>query len=371
MKSNLFDFVSIALSGAVLGVCLSNGLGLSFDYELFFRGSDHISQNGFSNLFSEGAFHAKPPLFPLFLSWIENNIRLILWSNMICHVISLTLLISLVNTLFATSPYQYLAKLLLCFAVPTLLIHEFVLPEPLFMSAWSAHLLFVHKTIQKPTLFNLSMITFSAILMIGLRHIGIVPVCLTGSYVWYELRKNDFGRQAILNFLLPLILFFGWQIMLYFQVHHFERLDHFSGGNYSENALEVLVQFSVWFVPKTGVTALNLVSAVFVISTLSYLFILTAKSKAKETSILQFYAILSLTFGAFIIFKGDLIFSDIERYLSIIYFPTVVIFTFGLHHLSNQFPKRQKLILFASYGWLCYPILRLVHNVTLWSGYGG
>jgi hypothetical protein len=76
--------------------------------------------------------------------------------------------------------------------------------------------------------------------------------------------------------------------------------------------------------------------------------------------------LIAITFLVFIALKGDLLLSDIERYLSLIYLPTLLLCISGLQTLKYRLgAKAFNLLLIL---WMIYPIGRLTKNVILWSG---
>jgi len=368
--ANCTDFIIGGIALLFLALTLSDGIGLSFDFNLLLQGAEHIKENGLNRLFEAGAFRAKPPLFPIFLYLLDNNLLLIAWSNFLFYACSLCLSFYMVDQLIIAFSYRILLKSTIAFSTPLLLIHEFLLPEPIFMVVWYIHLIAVIKMMNLPSSKWISILLITSILLIGLRHIGIVLVTLTGSFLFYHLRQTTFKIWSVVSLSIPSFLFFLWQYLLSNHVGHYERLDHFSGVDIFGNTLQVVIHFTKWFFPNTGMITIDLTVSLITICCIAYLVRLSIGRSKSNVSFKYFLVILIFVFPVFIILKGDLIYSDIERYLSIIYLPLFILIISGLEQFQATYSIHKNIIVFTYTIWLIYPLIRMVNNVLLWSGLG-
>lgn len=366
--ANYTDFIIGGIAVLFLALTLSDGIGLSFDFNLLMQGAEHIKDNGLDRLFEVGAFRAKPPLFPIFIYLLDNNFLLIAWSNFFFYACSLYLSFYLVNQLITDLSYRILLKSTIALSTPLLLIHKFLLPEPIFMVMWYIHLIAVVKILTRASSKWLSIFLITSILLIGLRHIGIIFVVLSGSFLCYHLRKTTFKIWGVVNLSIPLFLFFLWQYLLSIHVGHYERLNHFSGLDIIGNTLQVVIHFTKWFFPNTGMISIDLIMSLITISCIAFLVRLSIARSTSNVLFKYFLAILIFVFPFFIILKGDLIYSDIERYLSIIYLPLFIIILSGLVQAQATLRIHKNIIVITYTIWLIYPLIRMVNNVLLWSG---
>lgn len=363
------DYGIAAVSLLAVVVCLTNGLTHTYDSQLYLTGSKFIEQNGFENLFSCGTFNAKPPLYPLLVYLWGNNEVLISISHLAFHAISLFLAFLLINRLIATQPFQLFTKIVVGLSTPLIMVQDFLLPESVFMMLWVWQLFLLPILWHQPSRKMFSVLMFSSILMILLRHIGIVPVVISGLFTWVWFKNTSNKSMAILNLILPVGIFAGWQMALYLHMGHIKRLDHFSGLDVTGNIQEVLLQFSRWFVPGTQILYIDIALSCIAIGAIIYLTGLTLFQSKGNKLFWRFCTILSGMFIGFIILKGDLIHSDIERYLSIVYFPIFLLIIAGLEHFNQLYKVPQYLLRPALLVWFIYPVVRLLKNVVLWSGF--
>lgn len=363
---NYKDYGIAAVSLVVLMACLSNGLTHTYDSQLYLAGSKHIEQYGFGNLFSSGTFRAKPPLYPLVLYILGNNEFLVSISHVTFYALSLLVVFVSINQLIFSQAYRLFAKIIIGMSTPLLMIQDFLLPESLFMLTWNFHLIVLFTLCQQPSRKLFCLLVLTSILMISLRHIGIVLVFISGLFTCLRFKNGSLKTFSFLNFIVPIGLFAGWQYALYLNVGHTKRLHHFSGLDITGNAQEVLLQFTKWFVPSTHILYLDIALTFCVLGILSYLVILALSQSS--SSFMYFCAFLSTAFIGFIILKGDLIYSDIERYLSLIYLPMFLLITTGLGHFELRHNMGHYLMRSMLLIWLMYPCVRLIKNVTLWSG---
>ena len=286
------------------------------------------------------------------------------------YACSLYLSFYLVNQIITDLSYRILLISTIALSAPLLLIYSFLLPEPIFMVIWYIHLIALFRMLKQTTVRWAATLLITSVLLIGIRHIGIVFVAISGSFLLYHLRKSTFRIWSIVNFLVLLFLFLLWQFLLHNHVGHYERLDHFSGVDIIGNTIQVAIHFTKWFFPSTGIIAIDLIISLITISCIVYLVRLSITQSNSNVPFNYFLATLLLVFPVFIILKGDLIYSDIERYLSIIYFPLFLLINSGLQQFQSKFSLHKNIIVFTYAIWLLYPMARIVNNVLLWSGFG-
>ena len=359
------DYAITIFSAAVLVLCLWDGPLITFDSNLYLKGSQHLNEFGFNDLFSSGAFRAKPPLYPILLNLINNNITIASWTNLLFHILSLGLSFFLINQVVHEKTLRLVTKGLIAFGLPIVLIHNFLLPEAIFICLWNVHIVLVYLILKKPSIKLFLLLILSSLFMLGLRHIGIALIAPSSLFLVYFFRNSEHRTITLINLFFPLLVFFAWQVLLINEVGNLGRLDHFNGLDLLNNSYQVLLHFRRWFIPSTGIFLLDLAGSLIILVCLGYL-MRTNINGIKSKPFSLFLIFITITLLVFIALKGDLLLSDIERYLSVIYLPTIILCFSGLKTLKNRVsPKVFNTLMVL---WLIYPIGRLAHNVILWSG---
>lgn len=233
------------------------------------------------------------------------------------------------------------------------------------MFLWNTHLVLVYLILKKSSIKLFLLLTFSSLLMLGLRHIGITLIVPSSLFLAYLFKNSEHRTITLINLFLPLLLFFAWQVLLINEVGNLGRLDHFNGLDLLNNSYQVLLHFSRWFIPSTGIFILDLAGCLITVVCLGSLVRTNINSK-EFNSFSLFLIFIAIAFLVFIALKGDLLPSDIERYLSLIYLPTIILCFPGLQAIKYRAGTKVFNTLMVL--WLIYTIGRLANNVILWSG---
>ena len=262
--------------------------------------------------------------------------------------------------------FRFVAKGLIALGVPIILIHNLLLPDALFMFFWNIHLILVYHILKNSSKRLFLMLTITSLVMLGLRHIGIILLIPSGLYLLYYIRNSDQKVTASLSLALPILAFGVWQYFLFMEVGDFNRLNHTGELNFLTNSSQILHHITHWFVPSTGIQFLDFIVSILLIGGLIYL-IRTSYQSSERTDYKIYFSIIIIAFLGFIMLKGDLLESDIERYIALIYLPTILLIIPGLQSIKDRLGTKMFLISIGI--WSTYPIARLINNVILWLGF--
>ncbi len=350
----------------VIILCLHDGMFTLYDSNLYLAACHHLQTQGFTDLFALGAFKAKPPLFTFFLYSINANTLILSIVHTLCLLGSVSAAFYLIEQLISERDVRILTKILVALGTPWILVHHMLLPEPLFILCWNFYLVFIYKAHRKKSQKWFFGAIITGVLMIGLRHIGIFLVVLPGAWLYSQVRHTAQSKLALVSAVVPILLFGVWQVLLYAHVHHFGRLDHISGVKIFDNAQQVIYGIARWFAPLYSDHLTNITA--FTSVTILCAGVGFSLKNSLHTAFNRLLAFQTLIFIVLITLKGDLIFSDIERYLSLIYLPLLLVFCSGIKPLTRALSCPSYIATILAYVWLIYPMVRLAHNVAFWSG---
>ncbi len=372
MKRPDFYFLFPLIFGELLLlIALQSGLKFTSDSHLYLTGADHIISHGFNDLFKQPVFLAKPILYPLLLALLGKNLVLLKTSHLLIYAISFYLFNSIVKKLIENKFNRLLVNLMFVLSAAILMDHAFVWTESFFMTLLLADFYLLIHFIEKKQVTTQILMLIIGVMMIGLRHVGIVFVMTISLGMMLSLQNIWKGRSfrvlAISHGLIPLFLFGWWQYQVYHVGKNTERLAHFEGLSVLQNVSILSDGFSIWFMPAILPSSFRITFSVLL---LILLFVLIGKYLWK-TKMRPFYQIVAFTMMSYVgllLTKGDMIFSDNERYLSLVY-PFLMLFLFKIgEEVLNEKPKIKPHLLSASGVLLLYHLIRVVKNVWFWSG---
>jgi len=373
-KNTLPEDLLLILTGLViLTVCLWNGIGITFDSYLYLLGSTYLQQHGFLDIFTVPAFRTKPPVLAILYALLQNNLWLIKLSNLAFLAGTLWVNFRLATIVISDTFFRRFTKALLATATPFMLVHSFLWSEPFFIFILSLYYLLSYLALQKQLKTGwLYLLPVLGLLLIGLRHIGVVFAVVCSVYLLLYWRKFSKAERLplVLNVLLPPLGLVIW---------HSSVLA--SGGNAgSYNLIQDLDLFrnfivytdvlKAWLVPP-GLPFAELLNVVAVIVYLVAAGLAIKQSYTSEVRHLVLLFILSAAaYAGLMLLKGDLLESDNERYLAVIYAPLTILLFYVISNWASHTTINRKLIYLAFILWFCYPLVRTLHNTKRWANTG-
>ena len=349
----------------LLSLSWAGGLGYTSDSLLYLQGAAHLSDYGYEGLFTTLAFRAKPPGFSTLL-WLSGRIPAVL---MLLQTLLLGMTVHLasrqVGTFWSTTTWQWWARCLLAVATPLVLVHHFLWTEGVFLLLLLSYWLLLMRIEQaadsrKGLVF---LLLLCGLALVSIKHIAMVFV-VAGS-LWLLVRRSWW--LAAVQGLVPLLAFVLWQLALSKAAPTMGRMDYISGVQLWSNLSTYATGICDWLFPLSERLApLNVLVALTLLFLISYAGL---QSKVRRQSSSGLLAISILLYGAAMLPKGILEPGDIERYLSLIFIPMVLLAGHYEYLLQRLSPKGAQLAQLLAWGWLLYPLLRTSQNVAFWAGW--
>jgi hypothetical protein len=367
------DLLFTAIGVIILAICLWDGIGITFDSHLYLLGSSYLQQHGFSDLFTVPAFRAKPPVLSALYALLQNNVLLIKLSNLLLLTGTLLVNFSLATILISDTFFRRFTKAMLATATPFMLVHSFLWSEPFFLFILSLYFLMSYKALLQTRKTSwLYLLPVLGLLLIGLRHIGVVYVLIGSLYLLLHYKRFSKTQliPVVLNVVLPPLVLLWW---------HTSVLAH--GGNAGEynlirnldlvrNFLVYTDVLKVWLLPP-GMPFPELLSVVVFIV---YAVVAGLAVKQSYTSEVKHLVILFILasggYAGLMLLKGDLLADDNERYLSVIYAPLTILLFYVISNWVAQTTINRKLVWLLFILWFSYPLVRTLYNVNRWAHNG-
>ncbi|WP_162428399.1 hypothetical protein [Pontibacter pudoricolor] len=373
-KSTLKEDLLLATIGVILlAMCLWDGIGITFDSHLYLLGSSYLSEHGFSGIFTVPAFKAKPPLLSMLYALLQNNLSLIKLANLFFLAGTLLINFRLVNRLVTDTFFRRFTKALLSIATPFMLVHSFLWSEPFFIFILSLYYLFSYKSLVGPKkTWALYLLPLLGVMLIGLRHIGIVFTLVMSLYLLLHYRKFSKYQliPVLLNMLLPVFALLAWHRGVLMHGGNAEGYNLTGGLDLFRNFVVYADVLRVWLLPP-GLPLPEVLSvlAFIVYGIVAGLAIKQSYSSGKQHLVLLFVTS-AASYAGFMLLKGDLLIDDNERYLAVIYAPLTLLLFYVISNRSLNATIDQKLIWVICVLWFCYPLARTAYNVNRWSQNG-
>lgn len=364
---SFFEILLVVVSMLFLIFSLWNNIGVTFDSRLYLAGSVYIGNSGFTDIFSQAAFRAKPPLFSTVLFLLGNDFLAVTVLNIICFAGILILSFRLVDKIIENKFYNRIAKFQVAFSPSFFLVHNFIWTEPLFILLLTMYLLVIFTFLKKGDKSHKCLIWLSllGILLVLHRHVGIIFVIFTGAYLFVFLKGSL--RQAVFT-AIPILVFVLWQYLLWEETDSLRRMDHTAGLDVFRNTSYFMQSFSTWFFPL--VPGFKSIVPLFIMpSLLIFIGVVQIAFKTRiDYHFRQYLFFLMIVYIIIMDLKGELFYSDIERYLSAIYIPFIILFLLSIEKIAKGFPKLLLTTNFILVLWSLYTFIRSIKNILFWGG---
>ncbi len=349
---------------SILLFMLSNlhGLDVTYDSNLYIKGSEWLlgyDEDGKSN------FNAKPPLYSVFLISKVLLPQYFIFLQFALFCISIVMATRFIERYVNDGLFQMAVKGMVLLGTPYYLLYHFVWSEALFLPLATGYISLTIRTTdyKKATILKLGLL---GLLLVGIRHIGII--LLVWSFLVLTIRVSTFSdiKKALISVLPGTIFFTVWQWMIFIRTNSLSRLNHIGNLDLSVNFIEVMRQFGVWIFPPFYQGSIGLFLLIFILISL-VIYCLRNGFIISRFSVSLALGLLIVIYTLTIIIKGDLILSDIERYLSIIYLPFCVLFVQVILKLSSHNSKTFVVSNVMLFMVVTYAIVRSIKNAFFWS----
>lgn len=356
----------LLLSMSTLFLCWGMYSGVQTTYDSFWyqEGAQFLQDHAWHRLFEHRTFLAKPPLYPVLLFLIHKQAAYLKWIHVFFWTCTVGLSFGLINRYLPDPSPRIGAKLLLVWATPLYLIHMFWWSEPLFLF-WGSIYFGLHQIyFRRPGGTILGGIILCGLGLIFTRHIGIIFCGVSALYLLFRAgfsaKRTSWGLW--LNLALGPLLFTAWHYAVIQKIRSFKILNYTLELDLPYNLWVMGQGFAQWFIPLPWAAEayLNIPILLLVLVFLVY------ETYTLYRARLWMLALLALNTWAYVglmLLKGDLLPDDIERYLSLVYVPLMILLMYRLSQYKNT---RLPVILLSI--WMLYPALRALKNLYFWSG---
>lgn len=351
------------LAMLLLSISWVGGPGLTSDSYLYLEGARHLQTQGFHQLFDQLAFRAKPPGFSLYLWLIGSNQTVFMLGQTLCIGLSTYLAGRWLDRRWRLPAWSLWAKVLLASATPMLLVHHFLWTEGLFVLLLLCYWRLLSDQKEGMSLARLVLIASCGLALVSIKHIAMVWVVAASSWLLLQGR----WRAAAAQGLPPLLAFVAWQWVLDTTAPEMQRMDYISGVNLWSNLSTYASGIADWFLPRAAsVPGLSLSITGLFFAAVAWAGFRSKSALGSEAGLL---ALSMMLYAGAMLPKGILELGDVERYLSLIVIPALLLGSHYLNWLRGLSPKGQKTALLLAWLWLLYPLSRSLYNLSFWAGW--
>ncbi|MEQ9231086.1 MAG: hypothetical protein RIF46_10420, partial [Cyclobacteriaceae bacterium] len=227
MKGNDRIIFAIGLAAlALLIIGIFPNIGLTYDSHLYLRLSENLLEEGFA----QSSFGSKPPLYPILLWVLQNNLILISIFNVACWTVSMVLVHKLLIRKIENDFYQISFAAIVLFSTPVFMVHNFAWTESVFL-VFVLGFLFLQVHPRSNPRLNTVLSMLLLVGMVALKHLGIGLVLGFGAlHLW-----NNRSLRHALVYAPAILFFFLWQLKSYSIRGDLSRLDHSTGLDLLQN----------------------------------------------------------------------------------------------------------------------------------------
>lgn len=368
-KQNSSFWIPLILGELLLFLALFSGLKMTSDSHLYFEGAEYLMRNGLYDMFSQNVFLAKPILYPLFLIPFIKSVNALVFVHHLLFGISFFLSNRIFSIFTKQIAYIWVYNLLFATSTALIMVHVFVWTEPLFIMFILLYIIFLQKHYAEAKYSSLIMLTFVGVLICTLRHVGVFFVVLPAFLILIQsLRNNEsilLKVLSLISFLLPIIYFLVWQWFVWDIGGFHGRMNHFYAVDIISNYLLITEAIITWFVFPSFASYIGWLVFPLLISFVIYSFRLYVLSCMRWT-VLSLLGIIGI-YLLVLFTKGDMIFSDNERYVSVIFPVLFILLISGTEKITYAIPKIKPHLFVVSGVLILYNIIRVIKNVWFWS----
>ena len=335
-----------SLAGLLLAYSIFPEIGITHDSRFYLEAGENLMSRGFQ----QTTFKYWPPLYPITIFLLSNKLWVISFFNISCWLISTYVILKEVRRILAEDSLQnHFMVAGVVFSTPIFMVHNFVWSEPPFLACVFAFILSLRSDHQRIWIAQILL----AVAIVGFRHIGVTVI--TGSYLAVLIHRG-FSAKDLSWVLVSASFFLLWQWHVSDLIGHTERVYYFRSLDLLHNYQLISIGLARWFLPF-DLAAFSLSIPVIWVA------LITITIRVYKSIFFTSWGIISLLTFFLILVSPNLLFDDVERYLSISH-PLIVICIFSIMNKVRSIPfylSNFLLLLFTFYS-----VLRTVKNAILW-----
>lgn len=320
-------------------------IGFTSDSSLYLSTADRLLENGFYDL----GFRDKPPLYATLLFLMDGRLGAITAFNLICWALNLYLFHRLLMPFLEDGYQRLILAFWVAFSTGLQMTHNFIWTEPLFFVFSTAFLL----QLNSAATYRVLWLALLSLGMVSLRHTGVIIVAAGfGSLVLHrKVKARDFAWLVV-----PTGFFFLWRWHIAHIPNSFEVSGHFRHLDLWRN-YRLIGEMAFHWVSPIHIEIGALLSPWLFLGLVVY-----AAFRSQSMAISAYSLMTVLTF-ILILFKGNLLEPDLERYF-VYSFP---LFSLGLLQGLYQLRlTRYRLVQIALLLLSAYYLIRVVKNSLQW-----
>ncbi len=328
------------------GILLCYGIfphiGKTFDSFLYLDAAEKLTTEGLYHK----TFDSFPPLYPVILFLLDTNLIMVSIFNIMCWGLFQFLMLSISLPQIEDRFVKVCFAVTILFGTPIFLVHNFVWAEPPYLVLIALSLWIIQQSEDRVGSLPLILIG-----VVSLKYIGIAAVLAFG---FVKFHKAGW-KEALKLTLPPMFAFVLLQIHTFLLRSDLSRMELTEDLDLVSNVVTMGQEVGHWFYPWPIHWTIGFVISLVVLA-------LSIWSWLKSDGALKYGYTLVVAFYLIVLFKGDLIIDDVERYLAPVY-PFFIFLTFSLFKERLRISLLYQAIVAAI---TLYTILRTVRNCLQW-----
>jgi hypothetical protein len=362
-KISIFLIFSVlfAIQYAYLTKC---GIDLSPDSTSYINAANHLIRYG-----SFGKDYLNwPPLFPIILTFYD-PIILTYVLNCVCILGTIMVLYFIGNTSFHYLYFSIFYLIVLVFGRPLFIVSRSLWSESIFLLLFSVLLLqyfffLKHRSIK----YFIYLILVSFLLCLQ-RHSGFFLVVGLSIAISFQVGRKRF--YPLVYFIFSVSGSIAWNFYNFYESHgNFNFLSHQYFSGILLNIDHYLFIMNDWFIPLKMIFRIRfLLFNVALIFLTWFYFFNKREAQIKGLDIGQAFLIITLVYGFSMSSLGLVAFSDIERFLSVIYPLIFYIITLTLDFFYSTLKTflSKTIFIFITSSFLIVPIITNISMLRNWQ----
>jgi|GEM_PF-3668743 len=353
LKKNAFLLVGILMVICLHRYAQSCGISYTYDSTNYVWASDAWLKKGVLENKDGVVFLQQPPLFPLLLAvGAPYQAVFASWLHTFCLAITLFFCARLGHTYIASRFVYSLYFILLVFASPLYLVHQFLWSEPVFLALLSGHFYSLSLYYRRQGRIHFWVMVVLSALFCLQRSAGIVFV--SGTFVVLSHTKN---RLCYALACLPFLVWNGY-VLLYKTPVEYAQTYGVQDDLWAGSVL-LIESIAICFVPLQ----MPFLGKCLVVLGLFFIIIFILKKEKNKLLTAIGYAI-GFYLLLLIVKKSD--FSDMERFVAIAYPFILLLLSIGIASYKPTAKYTKIMVLFLCMAAI-YPIGRCLKNIAFWQ----
>ncbi|MEN7551009.1 hypothetical protein AAG747_24015 [Rapidithrix thailandica] len=372
IKRNFFYLLSAGIGLSLLGYSNWKGLGLTFDSLVYLEGGQYILNHGTSGWFSQLVFQEKPPLFPLLIALFQKDLRLLNLFQFCMYLFVLNWAYHFTQYFLQKPFWQYLCFFHLAISTTFLQFHKFLFTEPLFIVLLYGYLWVSIHILESPLQKRFPLYTYVltgmilGILLVSLRHIGILITLSSSLFLLWHQRKKPIVWWITGGYLfVPLLFFTTWQYLIWAIGLKANAAVFLQDLDIGFNLKVYSQAIYTWFLPTLPFDWLNYLGFILCFGIICWT-LRQVLASSGPSLYKKYFLFLFTCYFIPMSLKGDLLEPDGERYLGIFVLPFWLVFFSEVEKLSAKHKTWKWAGITLMLVWSIYPLARTLKNSMLW-----